>query len=238
MKKKILSFMLVLALILPCVLMATACHSHEYTHGLCSCGDYVGTTIEVNGYEDLPEVGAGETIYVRYAIEKGQHYKYNVTMLGELTIKTYAKYNNWSTVGVNSTYYISIDAVPADGYLYMEISNNTQEAIADKSIYIDEDNHFVDTVNMSGYTHDLSSLIPGEEICLAKFLSVGTYTVELTFLDMMPTGEISGIYNNEGAVDYTEENGVLTFVVEEEREFFFHVYSNSGDIDELVITSL
>lgn len=123
MKKKIITFMLALVLVIPCIFALASCDkpcNHlEATHGLCECGHYAGTTLTVGTATTFDGV-ENQKSYFRYTVEQYKHYQSNL-YFDEIddTITQYAKIDgNWTDVTENRFF----TTIPDDGYIYLEIT--------------------------------------------------------------------------------------------------------------------
>ena len=240
MKKKFLTFMLALIFVIPCMFALSACgeepHKHAYTHGLCDCGEYKGTEISANMLgQELGTIKKGETSYHRFEVELGQHYTYDYT---GVDVKTYGLFGgNWVDLSSNFVVeYLSTNATD-DGYLYIEVTNNTQEDIDEVGFGVEELNHdFIPTtVEVNGEEVELDENV----LCIATktTLTEGTtYKVAITVDGSQPEFWVSGIFDSEGAVEFSRDSYEFTFTAKTSSQHYFHLSSQNNVYDRNYIS--
>lgn len=252
MKKKIITFMLALALVLPCVLALSACssskHSHTYEHGLCSCGNYKGTTLNQSDGAQITfeKIDANETVYGRFQVDVAVHYSYLVgtALDGEdYEIKFYARYNNASTKSVvfrqldipksfaGSDYYY-FNTLPVDGYVYVDFTNKSEEAVTyyPVSVYSATHSYAVDKGEVTATTAiDIDAeFTVGESYCYKYTLGAGSYLIYMK-ADFVDFPNIYDSENNLINDSLISAGGNFTLVVEEEMTIFAHFFCNSNE---------
>ena len=242
MKNKILSFMLALIFVIPCLFTLAACGEkpcahEELTHGLCSCGEYQGVTLTLGESQTNLEYAKDEKGYFRYQVEEGSHYQRTGSNIPAADIKYYAQYNN-NWVELNN--YKIISAQPQAGYVYIEITASAVTTNA--SIKVEEVAHSVDgTIDGSetSKTMDLGSYAAGKIVCAAITLVKG-YVYEFdvdTPNDDYDCAEVQGVYTANGAVATTTSAGKVVLDLTNAAENFsgyVHIYINSQDASNVI----
>ena len=244
MKKRIITLLLALVFIIPCMFALASCGEDpcahaEAEHGLCKCGKYLGTTLEINK-DTIFDGVKDETIYLRYPVQQGQHYGRNLTAFAE-EVKQYAKYSSdkWTEVRTYSVF----DVVPTDGYIYVEITPTSSREI---------------TINMYTTLHANSQSAPKLEIgendteatldltdksgfvCAQLKLAKGSvYEIEAGTIDSQICIGLSGVYANGAPVQTTESQGKLILDLTSATADFdghLHAYINSSDQNYITVT--
>lgn len=236
MKKKIFTFMLALMFFIPCLFALTACgedpvdppaHVHAHTHGLCDCGDYKGTTISAYSSSELDAIAAGETAYYRFRPTLGQHYEFSDVAP---TVKMYGKYNNnWSDLSSYLANEFLPNASTVDGYVYLEMKNETNATIENFDYTITQNNHIFVNANKVEVNNQIE--LDETMTCIESktALEAGeTYKVTITSDDYI-VYSIANIYDTNGAVEYTRDGYAYTFTVAEGSTYYFHVSHHGGD---------
>lgn len=231
MKKKFLTFVLALIFVIPCMFALSACgeepHKHAYTHGLCDCGKYTGTTLTVNQTHENIDMEEGEKVYFRYKVEQGQHYARSGSKLVNDEIKYYAKYKNgWFDV-TGEKYF---DTLPVDGYVYIEITAGAKTVGASINMYEaahSEANELVLDGNKAVLDLDTTSMsYEGENYCCMFEATAGRYLI-YTRSDFVSFPEIYDAENNllNGSLD--KEGGNYYLTLEEDTNLYFHFFFNT-----------
>lgn len=240
MKKKILSFILVLAIILPCVLMATACHSHEYTHGLCSCGDYVGITQNIsNGAQiTFEEIGVNETVHCRFKLEAVQHYTYlqgPALTKDNSEIKFYCRYNIGGQIefrevvlGSDLQYFTTL---PVDEYIYVDFTNKSASAVQSYPIAVYSISHSY-SIEFGSSTKGVINLSEdfegGKSYCYKYAVTAGEYMMFMS-ADFV---EFPYIYDEDGNLlngQLVNQGGNKLLTVEGDGYIYFHFFCNTDE---------
>ena len=246
MKKKILSFLVAICMCIPALFM-TACgddpadppatnppaHSHAYEHGLCACGDYKGEDLDINAANSCDEIAIGETHYYRFEQTLGQHYKFSKGLAS--TIKMYAKIGTkWvDLTSVFATEYLA-NTASADGYVYLELKNETEHKLDTFAFLVTEENHVFTTpvqVEVNGSIDLDAETITCVESKTA--LEAGkTYKVTISNGGAQPTFGISNIFDANGAIEYTTTDTFeCTFTATTASQVYFHLYL-AGDVED------
>lgn len=233
MKKKFLTFMLAVIFLIPCIFALTGCgeepHSHTYTHGLCDCGHYEGTTLTVNKLHTGINIQKDEKVYFRYQVEQGQHYARSGNKLVADEIKYFAKYNSGWVEVTGKNYF---DTLPKDGYVYIEITAGAETL--DASINMYEASHLQANklvLNGNDAVLDLdetSSSYTHQYYCCMFEAAAGRYLI----LESSDFVDFPVIYDQDNNVlnDSLESaDGNYYLTLEEDTDLYFHFYFNTEE---------
>lgn len=229
MKKKILTFVLVLSFIVPCMIAfaGCGCNHANAVHGLCDCGHYDGITLTINESHNGINMQKDEKVYFRYQVEQGQHYARSGNKLVSDDIKYFAKYNmGW--VEVTGQKYF--DTLPKDGYVYIEITAGAETLDASINIYKashSQANKLV--LNGDKAVLDLdetASSYSGQSYCCMFEASAGRYLI----FEKSDFVEFPVIYDSDNNVlneSLYQQGGNYYLTLEEATNLYFHFYFNT-----------
>ena len=202
MKKKILSLVIAIMFIIPCVLGLTACgpepetpHTHEYTAwGLCSCGEYKGTTLTLGTASAATDVEANGTAYYRVPVVNGMAYYRTLTNFASAHMKVYTKDGTEVTMGANrNNSYLAT----YNGYVYFVYSGDTL-AVANATLTVTNAVQECTAVTTSVGTQENQNII----------ISQGTYTPTYIKANILSAGTYQLVL--EGATNFGEEDMTIT----------------------------
>ena len=208
MKKKILSFIFAVMLMVPLAIGLTACgHKHTYnSFGLCEKdGDYIGTTLTLNEALTDISVSKNSVKYYRFEVEKDNAYYITKTNISSDNLKYYD--NNGEQI--ESMKYNSNPAYVAEksGYIYIVL-----EASADIGNAKITANHYVNEIGLSGSAYLGTTIETGETITLSlnkdekayfRFADPGDHQISRTFTSPLQSGDFT-FYRTTNTSPYFE----------------------------------
>jgi|GEM_PF-6925562 len=194
MKKKILSFVLALILIVPLALGLTACgHTHSYNNiGLCeSDGEYAGTTLTLDIAQTDISANVGDVKYFRFAVEKDNAYYITKTNISSSELKYYKE----NGAEISTMAYNSVSAYIAEnsGYVYIVFEASAQ--ISNAKITA---NHYVNEIGLSGAGYVGTTIQLDQTITVSlnkgekafyRFADPGDKLIKRTFTSPLQSGD-------------------------------------------------
>ena len=247
MKKRIITLLLALVFIIPCMFALASCdkpcnHS-EATHGLCECGHYAGETLEkANGSQIVfDKIEAGETVYGRIEIDAINHLYYSQGFQLNATnssVKFYARYLNtisgkitfreinipWATANEIGYYF---DNLPVDNFVYIDFTNESEEEVTSfaLAIYPSSHSHSVDFTSTGVIDLD-EEFTGGQHYCYKYSATAGKYLI-YTKSDFVSFPKIYGANNVSLNESLEKQGGNYYLTLTEGQDLFFHFFCNT-----------